>query len=101
MMKHLVKSAALALGLALSMSGAAFADGSYVGPNGGTASWDGDCYGGPYRAACHRSWTATAPNGNTYTGGTTVWGGPWSAGVSRHVTGPGGTAYYRRAYRRW
>jgi hypothetical protein len=100
-MTHLIKAAALAAGLAVTMVGAAFADGSYVGPNGGTAEWQGDCYNGAYRTACHRSWTATGPQGNTYTGGGTVWSGPWGAGASRHVVGPNGNVAYGRVWRRW
>ncbi len=100
-MTRFLKATALAAGLATAaMVAPAFADGTYAGPNGGTASWQGDCTGNAYRHGCHRSWTATGPEGNSYSGGSTVYRGPWYAGRSGHVAGPDAAAY-RRAWRRW
>lgn len=102
-MKAFVPAAALAACVAvLGVTGPAAADGVYYGPNGGSAQWQGACYDGVYRDACHRSWTATGPNGNTYSGGRTVWRGPWSVGRTGHVAGPGGAAAYGTTWhRRW
>lgn len=101
-MKTTLKIAALAAALAgATFAAPAFADGSYHGPKGGSVQWQGNCYDGAWRTACHRDWQATTPDGRTYSGGRTAYRGPWRAGVSGHVSGPQGTAVYGRAWRRW
>lgn len=96
MIKPILYSAFLALAAA-SPALAWQNNGSYTGPNGGTASWKYGC--GPYGHACGRAWSATTPGGQTYNGGAAI-RNTWYGGhvTNRWAQGPNGSVFRRR---RW
>jgi hypothetical protein len=97
-MKRILQAAALAAVLvAPAFTTAASATSTYVGPYGGTSTFDRDCYAGSNARFCHNVRTYTGPNGKTFEQGRGFYSGPNSFGRTGHTVAPNGhaTGFYR------